>query len=163
MSGQPYMPLFFGDVLASTAQWDGEQRALYVILLAYQWSSGPLPRDPKKIAQMAQYTWKSFAACWQVVGARFSDTDQGLVNFELEELRVKAKNISEKRAKAGSNGGKTTQAKIKQTSKHLLEQNGKQTGKQMLEVLPGGLLCHPNQTKPREEAYQAEEVSEWNS
>lgn len=105
MSKQPFLPLFFGDLLASTAAWDGEERSLYILLLAYQWTSGPLPKDPKRIARMCQYEWKKFQALWAVVGAKFVDSDDGLINLRLEEHREKSERISkinEERAKAGA-------------------------------------------------------------
>lgn len=104
MSTQPFLPLFFGDLLAATPTWEGEARALYVLLLAYQWTAGPLPSDPKKIAKMCQYDTKTFMRLWATVGKKFSESEDGLVNSRLEEHRVKAKEIAEKRATAGARG-----------------------------------------------------------
>lgn len=135
MSTQPFLPLFFGDLLASTATWEGEERALYVLLLAYQWTAGPLPLEKKRIAKMAQYEMKKFSDLWDVVGRKFIEQDGGLINLRLEEHRQKAKEISDKRARAGAKGGAKTQANAKQTSN-----NGQANA--------SGLLGHPNQTKP---------------
>jgi uncharacterized protein YdaU (DUF1376 family) len=104
MSSQPFLPLFFGDLLAATPTWEGEARALYVLLLAYQWTAGPLPNDPKKIAKMCQYDTKAFMRLWATVGKKFAPSDDGLVNQRLEEHRVKAKEIAGKRASAGAKG-----------------------------------------------------------
>lgn len=104
MSTQPFLPLFFGDLLAATPTWEGEARALYVLLLAYQWTAGPLPTDPKTIARMCQYDTKTFNRLWSTVGKKFVESDDGLVNPRLEEHRVKAKEIAEKRANAGAKG-----------------------------------------------------------
>jgi uncharacterized protein YdaU (DUF1376 family) len=124
MSTQPFLPLFFGDLLAATPTWEGEERALYVVLLAYQWSAGPIPNDPKKIAKMCQYDVKNFLALWKTVGQKFVEHGDGLINVRLEEHRLKAKEISDKRAKAGAKGGAKTQANA------------------------SVLLGHPNQTIP---------------
>lgn len=101
---QPFLPLFFGDLLAATPTWDGEERALYVLLLAYQWSAGAIPDDPKRIAKMCQYDPKTFASLWKVVGKKFVSVDGGLANPRLEEHRAKAKEIGKKRADAGAKG-----------------------------------------------------------
>lgn len=111
MSNQPFLPLFFGDFLAATAQWEGEERALYMLLLAYQWTTGSLPIDPKRIAKMCQYETKTFLDLWKVVGTKFVEHGDGLINVRLEEHRNKAKAISAKRALAGAKGGSVAKAK----------------------------------------------------
>ena len=105
MSKLPYLPLFFGDLLAATALWSGEERALYVLLLAYQWTAGPLPREPLKLARMAQYDPAKFRALWKTVGQKFSTSGSGLVNQRLEQHRAKSQQVSEAnrdRAKAAA-------------------------------------------------------------
>lgn len=119
MTTQPFMPLFFGDFLAATAKWEGEERALYLLLLAYQWTSGPLPKDEKKICKMCGYDQKTFASLWETVGTKFVTTDDGLVNVRLEVHRDRSNEISTKRSQIGSAGGKASgearrQAKLKQ-------------------------------------------------
>lgn len=104
MSQQPFMPLFFGDLLAATPTWEGEERALYILLLAYQWTSGPLPADPKRLAKMTQYDAKTFATLWQTVGPKFDPTPDGLVNKRLEQHREKSKAVSAKNAASGAKG-----------------------------------------------------------
>jgi uncharacterized protein YdaU (DUF1376 family) len=114
------LPLFFGDLLASTPTWEGEERALYVLLLAYQWTAGPLPSDPKKIARMCQYDTKTFMRLWSTVGKKFVESQDGLVNSRLEEHRVKAKEIAEKRANAGAKGAAKRWQETKQTDSKLI-------------------------------------------
>jgi uncharacterized protein YdaU (DUF1376 family) len=104
MSTQPFLPLFFGDLLAATPTWEGEERALYVLLLAYQWTAGPLPSDVKKMAKMCAYDARSFAVLWKTVGKKFELKEDGFVNARLEEHREKSKEIAKKRAEAGANG-----------------------------------------------------------
>jgi uncharacterized protein YdaU (DUF1376 family) len=102
---QPFMPLFFGDFLASTPTWDGEERALYLLLLAYQWSAGPLPDDVRRLARMAGYEYEKFECLWlNVVRSKFDATSEGLVNPRLEDHRQKALAISKKRAELGKAG-----------------------------------------------------------
>lgn len=99
MSGRPrapYLPFFFGDFLASTATWDGEERSLFMLLLAYQWAAGSLPKDPQRIAKMAQYEWVTFKRLWSTIAHKFVESDSGLVNARLEEHRIKVNELGEK-------------------------------------------------------------------
>lgn len=104
MSKLPYMPVFFGDFLASTAGWDGEEQSLYLLLLCYQWASGPLPPDTKRLCRLTRFDPKLFARLWKTVGEKFIETEQGLINPRLEEHRTKAGSITDKRKSAGKNG-----------------------------------------------------------
>jgi len=106
MTKQPYMPLFFGDFIAATTFWEGEERALYLLLLGYQWTNGPLPPDPRKLARFIGYDTDNFLRLWQTVGTKFKVTAEGLINERLEAHRTKAAEISAKRAAIGSKGGK---------------------------------------------------------
>jgi uncharacterized protein YdaU (DUF1376 family) len=143
MSTQPFLPLFFGDLLSATPTWDGEERALYILLLAYQWSAGPLPTDTKRIAKMAQLEIKSFKKRWDVVRTKFVERDGGLVNERLEEHRAHAREITKKRSEAGVNGAAKRWQKDKQDD-----------GKVIANAIANAtnLLCHPNQTIPKEES-----------
>jgi uncharacterized protein YdaU (DUF1376 family) len=91
----PLMPFFVGDFLASTATWTGEEQALYLLLLAIQWSSGPLPPFIDKLAHMVRYPPKRFDTFWRArVAAKFEVTKSGLVNRRLEKHREKAQAIA---------------------------------------------------------------------
>ena len=114
MSGQPFMPLFFGDFLASTAEWSGEEQALYLLLLGHQWSIGSLPADPDLCRRLVRFERRLFSRCWQVVSRKFVEKDGRLVNETLERHRARSLEIQEKRALAGSKGGAAKAAKEKQ-------------------------------------------------
>lgn len=104
MTKLPYMPLYFGDFLSATTRWDGEQQALYLLLLCYQWAAGPLPVDPKELCRMIRYDWKYFSRLWPAVKGKFIETDEGLINQRLEEHREKSTKISNKRSASGKGG-----------------------------------------------------------
>lgn len=104
MAREPFMPLFFGDFLASTSLWAGEEQALYLLLLAHQWSSGPLPTDIADLALAVRYDVKRFTKLWGKVGQKFQPIPAGLVNPRLEEHRAKTLDISAKNAIAGRSG-----------------------------------------------------------
>lgn len=148
---QAFLPLFFGDLLASTATWEGEERALYILLLAYQWTSGPLPKDERRLARMCQYDPKTFSQLWQVVGRKFPEGPDGLCNPRLEQHRARAVEIANKRATAGAKGGATTQAKTKQMLDGCLStetsnepSNDEASGQANARNLPG----HPIRSDP---------------
>ena len=87
----PFMPVFIGDFLASTATWTGEEQALYVLLLMMQWTGGPLPRSVENLARIVRYSPKRFITLWKArVEAKFDVTETGLVNRRLEKHREKA-------------------------------------------------------------------------
>jgi hypothetical protein len=134
---QPFTPIFFGDFLASTAEWEGEERSLYLLLLCYQWTLGNLPAEQIKLAKLIGYDKDNFEKYWVSVAAKFDLVDGRLLNQRLEVHRAKAAEISSKRAAAGANGGKVAQAKFKQ----MLDQN---------EANASNLLLHPNQSKPNQ-------------
>jgi uncharacterized protein YdaU (DUF1376 family) len=135
MSGQPFMPLFFGDFLASTAEWSGEEQALYLLLLGHQWSIGSLPAEPDLCRRLVRFERRLFSRCWRVVSRKFVEKDGRLVNETLERHRARSLEIQEKRALAGSKGGAAKAAKEKQTSSTCLAN-------------ATDLLSHPNHTIP---------------
>ncbi len=104
MTRTPYMPLFFGDFLASTAEWEGEERSLYLTLLGHQWAQGSLPAEPRRLCKLVGWDQTLFDRCWPVVSGKFQETDGRLTNGRLESHREKAVQISDKRAEAGKAG-----------------------------------------------------------
>jgi hypothetical protein len=142
------MPLFFGDLLASTQEWPGLARSLYLDLLARQWFSPKhsLPTDPDAICALVGWETGVFEKYWPRVALKYQqvevDGEGRLQNLRLESHRGRASEISEKRAIAGSKGGTTTAAKLK----HLLP-GGTANAPDDPAIAPN-LLGHPNQTKP---------------
>jgi uncharacterized protein YdaU (DUF1376 family) len=130
----PYMPLFFGDFLASTADWEGEEQSLYLLLLGYQWSLGSLPSDPRKLCKLVRWDADSFERYWPTVSTKFEALDGRLVNSRLEQHRAKAFAISEKRSASGKAGAGS---------------RWQDDGKPMANATD--LLCHPIQSNPIEE------------
>lgn len=106
MSKQPFMPLFFGDFLASTAEWSGEERGVYLLLLGHQWSLGSLPTDLRRLCRLVDWDPDQFDACWRMVSTKFDERDGRLYNRRLEEHREKARAISAKNRENGLRGSK---------------------------------------------------------
>lgn len=124
MAKEPLLPFFFGDFLASTAEWEGEEQSLYMLLLGYQWSLGSLPEEPRRICKLVRWDWQLFERCWETVGAKFEANAGRLLNQRLEQHRAKALQLSEKRAAVGSIGGKASQAIARAAREQLVESNG---------------------------------------
>lgn len=101
---QPFMPLFFGDLLASTSEWEGIERSLYISLLAYQWFLGSLPCDVRKLAKLVDWERELFETCWRQVSQKFQQQDGRLYNPRLEQHRARAREISAKNAASGKKG-----------------------------------------------------------
>jgi uncharacterized protein YdaU (DUF1376 family) len=115
MTEQPYMPLFFGDVLKQTLFWTGEERALYVLLLSVQWYSGPLPSDQAKLADALGYDEQKFSELWASnVHQQFAQTERGFINESLEAHREYLARRAAALSEAGRKGGQHTQAKARQ-------------------------------------------------
>jgi uncharacterized protein YdaU (DUF1376 family) len=104
MSKQPFMPLFFGDLLGSTGEWRGEEVSLYLTLLGYEWSIGDLPSEPDRLATLVRWDRKLFDRCWAQVSEKFVLQAGRLVNPRLEEHRERAREISAKNAESGKRG-----------------------------------------------------------
>lgn len=104
MGRESYLPLFFGDFLASTYTWDGEEQALYLLLLGYQWTAGPLPAEPVRLAKAVRYDPKRFAKLWLTVSSKFTQVGAGLVNLRLEQHRAHSIEVGERKVRAGKAG-----------------------------------------------------------
>lgn len=135
----PFMPLFVGDLLAATPAWEGEERALYVLLLAYQWTSGPLPADTRRLARMCQYDPANFAELWKTVGPKFPEVEGGRANPRLEQHRQQVARISAKKAQSGRAGAA---ARWKQDG----ERHAPAIAKPIADAI--SLQCHPIQSNP---------------
>jgi uncharacterized protein YdaU (DUF1376 family) len=96
------MPLWVDRFFGGTLSMDGEEQALYLLLLAHQWATGPLPEDTKRLARLVRYDEKKFLKLWPAIADKFTSIDAGLVNLALEEVRE----TSEKNAKTNKQRSK---------------------------------------------------------
>jgi len=111
----PHMPFFVNDYLGATRHMTLAERGAYTDLLFLEWNIGPLPAESARLAAMIGCTQKQFDSVWPTVKKKFLETEDGLVNERLELHRIKSIQISEKRATAGREGGKTTASKHRGT------------------------------------------------
>lgn len=98
----PFMPFWVDRFFGGTLAMDGEEQSLYMLLLAHQWATGPLPPDPRRIAKLIRYDEKRFLKLFSAVSDKFVEIEAGLVNLTLEEIRA----VSEKRAKTNKQRSK---------------------------------------------------------
>jgi uncharacterized protein YdaU (DUF1376 family) len=98
MATDHYLPLFVGDFLASTALWDGPEKALYGLCLMVEWASGPLPADASRLARILGYEKNEFDNLWITVGKKFKRSHGGLINDRLETVRENNYKIQENKS-----------------------------------------------------------------
>ena len=108
MTKLPFMPLFVDDFFGGTMRWSAEQQGLYVLLLMHQWASGPLPKTPIEIAEAIHHDPVRFRKLWETVQKKFCLTEDGWMNFVLEDHRARALQLASTRAELGSKGGKAS-------------------------------------------------------
>lgn len=116
---EAFLPLFFGDFLSATGEWEGEEQGLYLLLLGYQWSKGSIPADPRKICKLTRWDWGNFERYWGQVEEKFplianvipadgerhkSAKGARRQNARLEEIRAKAATLSAKNSDSGKKG-----------------------------------------------------------
>lgn len=149
MAKEPFLPLFFGDFLASTAEWEGEERALYLLLLGYQWSLGSLPEEPRRVCKLVGWDWQLFEHCWKAIAPKFKANAGRLLNQRLEQHRAKSHEISEKRAAAGAAGGKASQAIARSAREQMLDTT-KANAPNLLDPLSHPIPSQSNPEEPKE-------------
>src|ERR1035441_1909484 len=129
VAAPPYMPLYVGDFLGSTALWTGIERGIFLQLLALQWSSGPLPRDPKKLAQVTSHDIDAFRLAWKTVAEKFEPSPNGLINKRLEQHRARSLELQAVRSEVG-----------KARADRRWKKDGKSNGKGNAESIPEAML-----------------------
>lgn len=107
--GQPFLPMFVGDFMAATLEWEGEEQALYALMLMHQWAIGNLPVEVSKLARLVKYDIRNFERWWPVVSSKFEQIDvpgvgPRLMNSRLEQHRSRVREVIEKKSAAGKLG-----------------------------------------------------------
>lgn len=166
---QPFLPLFFGDFLASTAEWEGEEASLYLTLLGHQWSVGSLPADLGKLCRLARWDRKLFDRCWPQVSTKFVSNGDRLTNPRLEQHRVRSAEISKKNSASGKKGAESKWHKDgERHGERHSERHSDATGEALASAMKApvaarqrnndgvtdGNPSHPIPSQPSEEAYQ---------
>ena len=114
--------------IVGTASMETEAVGAYQLLLDHQWDLRRLPKEPGKLARLARLAPRRFRKHWQEsIGAKFKQDADGYYNQRLEDERLRAGEIAEKKRLAGRLGG-LANAQADATAD--AQANGKQKGKQ---------------------------------
>lgn len=87
----PAFQFYFKDWRSSSrvSRMSFKERGMYLELLIEQWDKGPLPLEPRVLAECIGAKDTDFAKCWPTLKACFLHTPDGWVNERLERERVK--------------------------------------------------------------------------
>jgi uncharacterized protein YdaU (DUF1376 family) len=90
------LPFWPRDYIAATRHLSLAERGAYTDLLFLSWEMGSLPKDPARLARLVGSGADEFAQVWPTIRAKFTETDDGLVNARLEEHRTESIRRSDK-------------------------------------------------------------------
>lgn len=110
MAERAWMPIYWGDYVRDTLHLNTFQHGCYLLLIAAYWiRGGPLPNDPKYLAQVCRTTQDKLARYGNPVLAMFTCEDGLLVHKRIEKelLKVSARSATA-RANAKSSRATTT-------------------------------------------------------
>jgi uncharacterized protein YdaU (DUF1376 family) len=108
----PKMPIHIGDYKRDTGHLRAAEHGAYLMLLFHHWSTGSLPDDDRQLSAIACMSLSEWRKAKPILIKFFGE---GWHHGRVEKDLASAIESYEKRAKAGSEGGKA-KAKIKQSS-----------------------------------------------
>lgn len=95
------LPLFYKELNDATASWTDEEFGAYLRLLIHQWSNSCIPKDMNRLKRIAE----SIEKHWALIGNKFEETDTGLQNIVMENIRNERQDFYKKQLLNGSKGG----------------------------------------------------------
>lgn len=102
MAANPIFPLYYNDMDRSTRDWTDEEFGCYMRLLMHQWAQGEIPKETQRLARIAP----SVTQNWNLLKPKFTETETGMVNERLEEIREERKSFLKKQQSNGKLGGR---------------------------------------------------------
>jgi uncharacterized protein YdaU (DUF1376 family) len=92
----PAFQMYAADIYMDTNEWSAEAVGIYTRLLFHQWVNGSIPKDIKKLSQIALVSIKILSKRWPEIESKFI-FDESLRgrNIRLEETRQKQIQYSE--------------------------------------------------------------------
>lgn len=113
MAKDPVCPIYYNDLLGATRDWTDEEFGCYVRLLLEQWDKGYIPSPYQKSTKNAPNNYQrltristSIEQNWSVVGKKFIEADNGLININMEEIRNKRLKFRQKQRENRESGYK---------------------------------------------------------
>lgn len=104
---RPWMPLHVGDYMKDTGHLRAAGNGAYLSLIMHYWSTGVLPPDDYSLATIARMTDREWLQHKATIQAFFYD---GWKHKRIEAEIARAAERYERRARAGSKGGKAAHA-----------------------------------------------------
>ena len=122
MSKRPWFPLYVGDVLADTMNFDPAQFGGYMKILCHYWmTEEPMTMNEMRVA--SGLSKNIFQKTWPLLEKKFVVENEKYFNRRMRREIIKAVEISDKRAIAGRAGGQAiAQANEKQLPTQLQSQ-----------------------------------------
>lgn len=105
MAANPIFPLYYNDIDRSTRDWTDEEFGCYMRLLMHQWAQGHIPKETQRLARIAP----SVTQNWPLLKPKFAETETGLQNLRLEEIREGRLSFLKKQADNGKRGGRPSE------------------------------------------------------
>lgn len=102
MAANPIFPLYYNDIDRSTRDWTDEEFGCFMRLLMHQWAQGEIPKETQRLSRIVT----SMASSWVTVGKKFVETETGLINERLEEIREERLSYLKKQQENGKKGGR---------------------------------------------------------
>lgn len=100
MGKDPAFLFYSKDWIEGTAEMMPDEKGVYIDLLCFQHQRGGLPLDTVRLAKMIGISYDEFMRIWSVVGTKFYQMDNQLVNrrlsmaIEERSLRARKNRIS---------------------------------------------------------------------
>lgn len=114
MAHSAWMPLYWGDYFKQTLEFSTFQHGCYLLLIGAYWArGGPLPNDPKALANICKTSPDKLARYGNPVLAKFTSKDGLLYHDRVEKELLRS---GERQAAAIANGRAGGLAKSKLTT-----------------------------------------------
>ena len=94
MAKQPYLPLYYNDIMRTCSTWSDEEFGAYMRLLMEQWDKGFIPKEHERIKRLIT----SFEKNWPIIKNKFSEIDGVLINEHMEDIRNEFATYSKKQS-----------------------------------------------------------------
>lgn len=96
----PWFPLDARRWLVGTAGMTKAEKGVFIDLLCYQWTNGPLSRSPSRLPIEC-------AEEWEYLKSKFIENEEGLVNRRLHKIRLEKESLLDKQREGGKKGARS--------------------------------------------------------
>lgn len=105
MGKAPAFQFYAADFLTGTSEMTSFEIGVYIRLLAFSWDKGALPADRTRLARMVGEPVDAFEAAWEIVGQKWTLTEDGYINDRLEQQRAERAEFAARQAARGRRSG----------------------------------------------------------